>query len=401
MLQPMSKGHKNRILRSLALACTENIHKLNKYAYRWIHIKSGFIAHTNIHGFIGNYASHTILASAVVNNASDNTRCNYRKGEKDYEYYKQSADMYSDLLKMIEDKKKIPDEKSVFVPPKITDCFKDDKEADKTRKDYSDKFLSYLQMTHFECYDRGRADDLAYAAMLIDVNIKEGALDFSPDSGWMDPDKVFDKEFTFPSGNTGTISQLLNVYHSTVWEMMDELIHFSPEPEPEEEDEDHDPFPDDDESEEDKPVETVRLGEVGVDSGQLMICDPCYIASEWRDNQKVPSPDYFDTEKNKKVISPRKRAHEDINFGSKYRDGMTYSDAIEKGILKEEEMPDLKEFSYAGCCSQTLRGPGGQLNYKKGHAGAGVAFSSGYGDGVYPVTAEIKDGRVSRIIIDF
>jgi hypothetical protein len=24
-----------------------------------------------------------------------------------------------------------------------------------------------------------------------------------------------------------------------------------------------------------------KIGEVGVDSGQLMLCDPCYIDSEW------------------------------------------------------------------------------------------------------------------------
>jgi hypothetical protein len=37
-----------------------------------------------------------------------------------------------------------------------------------------------------------------------------------------------------------------------------------------------------------------------------------------------------------------------------------------------------------------------------GHAGAGVAVSSGYGDGVYPVFAHYnKDGRVARVEIIF
>jgi hypothetical protein len=30
-----------------------------------------------------------------------------------------------------------------------------------------------------------------------------------------------------------------------------------------------------------------------------------------------------------------------------------------------------------------------------------VAFSTGYGDGSYPVVAEYEDGRVRRITIDF
>jgi hypothetical protein len=40
----------------------------------------------------------------------------------------------------------------------------------------------------------------------------------------------------------------------------------------------------------------VKIGEVGVDSGQLMVCDPCYIDSEWMQEEfdmkeKVIFPD--------------------------------------------------------------------------------------------------------------
>jgi len=102
-----------------------------------------------------------------------------------------------------------------------------------------------------------------------------------------------------------------------------------------------------------------QIGEVGVDSGQILICDPCYINSEWTPGKK----------------------DEDI-FNKK-----------NKG-----------QFSYSGCCLETCdtEDLGGQLNYKKGHAGAGVAVSSGYGDGCYPVYAIYNsDGRVSKLIIDF
>jgi hypothetical protein len=33
--------------------------------------------------------------------------------------------------------------------------------------------------------------------------------------------------------------------------------------------------------------------------------------------------------------------------------------------------------------------------------GSSVVFSTGYGDGVYPVYAEIEDGRVVKVVIDF
>lgn len=100
----------------------------------------------------------------------------------------------------------------------------------------------------------------------------------------------------------------------------------------------------------------IKLGVVGVDSGQLVITDPCYIDSEWKHEE-------FDDEKEAK-----------------------------------------ENFSYNACCKKTLKGHGGQLNFKLGHAGAGVVFSSGFGDGCYEVIATIKDygdlgKRVSKVEI--
>ena len=94
------------------------------------------------------------------------------------------------------------------------------------------------------------------------------------------------------------------------------------------------------------------IGVVGVDSGQLLIADPCYIDSEWKRG---------------------------IDF--------------DKG--KD------KEFSYGGCCKATVSEEGyGQLNYKRGHVGVGVAFSSGYGDGCYQVWGKKnKEGRIIEVKI--
>lgn len=104
---------------------------------------------------------------------------------------------------------------------------------------------------------------------------------------------------------------------------------------------------------------TIKLGVAGVDSGQLLICDPCYI-----------EPGFAD---------------QDID-----------SQPIPEG-----------EFSYRGICQLTLSGGnlGGQLNYPMGHPGAGVAFLSGFGDGLYEVFAEIIENpdfgeRVKRVWIE-
>ena len=85
----------------------------------------------------------------------------------------------------------------------------------------------------------------------------------------------------------------------------------------------------------------IRLGVAGVDSGQLMVCDPCYLG-DWVDNQS--------------------------------------NDAVPDG-----------DFSYAGACKKTIEAEGGQLNFKAGHAGAGVVFTSGFGDGCYEVLAKVTD----------
>lgn len=97
-----------------------------------------------------------------------------------------------------------------------------------------------------------------------------------------------------------------------------------------------------------------RIGFVGVDSGQLLVCDPCYIDGQWKKNR------------------------------------------FQGGVNETE----THEFSYDGCCKASLTKKGyGQLNYEKGHAGVGVAFSSGDGDGVYPVYARFVEGRIAEIKI--
>lgn len=108
-----------------------------------------------------------------------------------------------------------------------------------------------------------------------------------------------------------------------------------------------------------KSIEVVYIGEVGVDSGQLMVTDPCYIDQEWQ--------------------------HEPF--------------AVRRDL--ETGADPLFNYSYNGASNATLSGQGhGQLAYKMGHAGAGVAFRTGWGDGVYSVYAEKHDGRIVRIYVN-
>lgn len=95
------------------------------------------------------------------------------------------------------------------------------------------------------------------------------------------------------------------------------------------------------------------IGQFGVDSGQAMVGDPCYL-DKWQTwNSEV---DNFEDHENK-----------------------------------------AGEYSYLGACNATL----GQGYGTLGIADA-VVFTTGYGDGIYPVYAEFNnDGRIAKIVIDF
>lgn len=100
----------------------------------------------------------------------------------------------------------------------------------------------------------------------------------------------------------------------------------------------------------------IKLGVVGVDSGQLVICDPCYLDDNWE--------------------------IEDYNG--------------------EEGKKPKKNFSYNSVCNLTgSKKQGGQINYKLGHAGLAVATATGWGDGCYPVLAKVQHGRITEIKINF
>lgn len=141
------------------------------------------------------------------------------------------------------------------------------------------------------------------------------------------------------------------------------------------------------------------IGHIGVDSGQVLICDPCYIDSQW---------------KNEDFQDIRKYKHNDGTVLQYPKDFSSYEDVIPKygktmnQLIESKEVVDLPSdesehpFSYNACCKKTLAENFGQLNYEMGHAGVGVVSSTGYGDGFYPVYAEVgTDGRVKSITIDF
>lgn len=119
-------------------------------------------------------------------------------------------------------------------------------------------------------------------------------------------------------------------------------------------------------------IDVVPLGEVAVDSGQLMITDPCYIDNEWQ------APSLTDEE-----------------WWNKQTPGH-HQDEVSR---RKDEEKKLAPYSYRGAAQATLLGQYGELAFKLGHAGAGVAFSTAWGDGIYPVYGEMHNGRIVRVYI--
>jgi len=93
------------------------------------------------------------------------------------------------------------------------------------------------------------------------------------------------------------------------------------------------------------------IGSFSVDSGQAIVGDPCYL-DEWEP----------------------------------WSNGEPFDHQSKAG-----------QYGYLGACGVTLKEGYGTLGN-----GSAVAFTTGYGDGLYPVYAELNDdGRIVKVVIVF
>lgn len=103
----------------------------------------------------------------------------------------------------------------------------------------------------------------------------------------------------------------------------------------------------------DKKITIDRLGyvgHIGIDSGQAMVGDPCYL-DEWKTNEG-----------------------EEWDLEGK-----------------------IGQYSYQGASATTIKNNMGELG-----GGRAVVFSTGYGDGSYPVYVSLdENNRVAKVVIDF
>lgn len=140
----------------------------------------------------------------------------------------------------------------------------------------------------------------------------------------------------------------------------------------------------------------VQIGHVGVDSGQIMICDPCYVDSQWRKEDFHGESRYRHQGTGELLTWPKDFGRYDEVLPTY---GKSMNDMISKGEMKElPPIPAKNAFSYNGCCIKSS----GEEGYGQISDGTAVVSRSGYGDGDYPVYATLdSNGRVEKIEILF
>ncbi len=147
----------------------------------------------------------------------------------------------------------------------------------------------------------------------------------------------------------------------------------------------------------DAEYEIEEMGMVAVDSGQLMITDPCYINSEWQEDEFEDIRLLKDTETGD-VYQFRK---DFSNYEEKITGfDQTVNELTASGRFEpiEQDNSDKINFSYAGACHASMSEKGyGEMPFKLGHEGAGIAVTTVMGDGMYPVYAEKYDGKIVRV----
>lgn len=145
-------------------------------------------------------------------------------------------------------------------------------------------------------------------------------------------------------------------------------------------------------------LEIEEMGMVAVYSGQLMITDPCYVDSDWM-KEKFEDLRLIRDKETGNTYQFRR----DFNNYEEKLDGFdkTVNQLLEENKFEKIKIVREMNYSYAGASAATLSDLGyGELKFKTGTEGAGLAFGTAFGDGMYPVYGEKYDGKIIRVYVN-
>lgn len=102
MLEPLTKRQADLIINNVVKAATSDIGALSKSGYNFLYLAPGFIAHFDRGGFVCHYGSPDELRKDILRFRTENQWHNFRRGEENYEYYRQRSDIYNAICAKLE-----------------------------------------------------------------------------------------------------------------------------------------------------------------------------------------------------------------------------------------------------------------------------------------------------------
>lgn len=137
-----------------------------------------------------------------------------------------------------------------------------------------------------------------------------------------------------------------------------------------------------------------QIGTAAVDSGQLLLIDPLYLNARWEKKEFEDIRQYRNLQTGAVLQYQVDFRHYDeiIPSHGKSMNALNATGGWEP--IPVEIPPGL---NYNAVCRTTLQGSGGGVV-----DGLGVAVTTGWGDGQYPVYVKRdEEGRIVQVLIDF
>lgn len=143
--------------------------------------------------------------------------------------------------------------------------------------------------------------------------------------------------------------------------------------------------------------DTQEIGTFEVTSGKIVVKDPCYTSGSIFPAKNGTWTGILHTDHGKKricALEARAPGHHNTMV-EVCKEGV---DSGQMGVFNESNAEHTHENDYNNICKMTLKAPyGGIIKHY------GVASSTAYGDGTYPVmvSRDLKTGEVTSVIIEF